>query len=121
MPALRTLGLVIMAAFVISVGVIGYVVFQATLRDRAATDAALKVAGECEAVAISGGTRTVEITVPGGYQMRFLDNIISVTNHEIQVNMLGLRFSDNSPQLDAGTYTLSVTVQENRMVVSRIS
>jgi len=110
-----------MAAFVISVGVIGYVAFQAVLRDRTATDAALQVAGECEAVAISGGTRTVEITVPGGYQMRFLDNTILVGSHEIQINLLGLTFSDNSPQLEAGTYTLSVTAQGGRMVVSRIS
>lgn len=117
---MRTLGLVILAAFVVLVGVIGYVAFQSVMRDRAATDAALEVAGECESVVISGGTRTVEITVPGGYQMRFSDNIIFIDNHEIQPKMLGLMFAENSPQLEAGTYTLSVTVQENTVVVSRI-
>ncbi|MEW6592886.1 MAG: hypothetical protein AB1305_04325 [Candidatus Hadarchaeota archaeon] len=121
MPALRTLGLVIMASFVVSIGAIGYGVFQAVTRDRAATEAAMKVAAESEFVAISGGSRLVEISIPGGYQMRFFDNQIFIDNRGFQANLLGLRFSDNSPQLGSGAHTLSITVQENKVVVSRIS
>ncbi|MEW6222809.1 MAG: hypothetical protein AB1476_05850 [Candidatus Hadarchaeota archaeon] len=121
MPALRTLGLVIMASFVVSIGAIGYGVFQEVMRDRAATEAALKVAAESEFVAISGGARLVEINIPGGYQMSFLDNKIFVDNHGVQANLLGLKFSENSPQLASGAHTLSITVQDNKVVVSRIS
>jgi hypothetical protein len=120
MPALRTLGLVILAILAVSIGILGYVYMRAVFDDSAARSAVDKVAAECGAVVASGGTQTVEITIPGNYQMRFLDNQITIDNYRVPKEGFVFGFSESAPELGPGTYTLSITIQDGRLVVTRI-
>ncbi len=121
MPALRTLGLVVMAAFVISIGALGIITFQSFLRDRAAQDALLKVGNYCQEVVTTGGVREFEVDIPGGYTMRFSDNKILIDGRSYPQEGFQISFSENSPQLSYGKYTLSVEISDDRLVVTRIS
>ncbi len=121
MPALRTLGLVVMAAFVISIGAFGIITFQSFLRDRAANDALLKVGSYCQEVVTTGGVRMFEVEIPGGYTMSFADNRITIDGRSYPQDGFQVGFSENSPQLSYGKRTLSVEISDNRLVVTRIS
>lgn len=120
MPALRTLGLVILAVLAVSIGILGFVYMRAVSDESAARNAAIKVAGACGTVIASGGTQTVEITIPGNYSMRFLDNQIAVDNYRVPEQGFVLKFSESAPELGPGTYTLSIAIQGDRLVVTRI-
>lgn len=120
MPALRTLGLVILGALAVSIGILGFVYMRAVSDESAARGAAIKVADACGAVIASGGTRAVEITIPGNYIMRFLDNQITVDNYRVPEQGFVFNFSESAPELGPGTYTLSIAIQDNRLVVTRI-
>lgn len=65
MPALKTLGMVILAAFVVSLGILGYVYARALVNERDARDAAIKV-GDAIGMAINtDNPQTVSVSVPG--------------------------------------------------------
>ncbi len=120
MPALRTFGLVVLAVLAVSIGILGYIYIRAVFDDSAARGAAIKVSDACGTVVASGGTQTVEITLPGNYSMRFIDNQIAVEDYRVPEQGLALMFSEDSPKLGPGTYTLSITIQGGRLVVTRI-
>lgn len=120
MPALRTLGLVILAVFAVSIGILGYVYMRATLDESAAREAALRVSEACQTVINVVGQQVVEITLPGNYYMRFLDNQIVVDNYRIPEQGFVLKFAENAPELGPGTHTLSITLDDNRLVITRI-
>ncbi len=64
MPALRTLALVILAAFVVSIFVIGYQFLQALDRERKARDAALELNQGILATITFGNNRTIDYHTP---------------------------------------------------------
>jgi len=120
MPALRTLGLVILAILAVSIGILGYVYMRAVFDYSAARGAAIEVANKCGVVisSPSGGPQTVDITIPGNYQMRFDDNQVLIDNFRFPEEGLELMFSENLRELGPGTYTLSITIQGGRLVVT---
>lgn len=120
MPALRLLGLVILAALASSIGLLGYAYMRAALDEAAARDSALEVASACGTVIASGGQQTVGISLPGNCRMRFVDNQIAVDNYRIPDGGFVLRFADNAPELGPGTHQLLITIDNNRLVVTRI-
>ena len=113
MPALRTLGLVILAALAVSIGILGFVCMRAVFDESAARNAAIKVADACGAVIASGGVRTVEVTIPGNYSMRFTGNQVAVDNYSVPEPVFALEFENNLPELGPGTYMLSIRIDEN--------
>jgi Flp pilus assembly protein CpaB len=121
MPALQTLGLVIMAALVVSIGIIGYVTIQAIMRDRAAQDALMKVGNACQSVITIGGTQVVDVEIPSGYTMSFTDNKIGIGGHVYPQDGFSVAFAENTSELTAQSYNLSITVSEGRLVVTWIS
>lgn len=120
MPALRTLGLVIMTALAVSIGILGYVYMRAVFDESAAKSAANKVAGVCGDLISIGGVQNVEITIPGNYRMSFVDNQIAIDNYRVPEHGFVFKFSENSPELGPGTHNLSITIQDGRLVVARI-
>ncbi|MFH1821021.1 MAG: hypothetical protein ABH852_01050 [Methanobacteriota archaeon] len=120
MPALRILGLVILSAFAISVGMFGYFLIRGTLDESTARGAALDVADACGTVISAGGTQNVRINIPGNYRMTFLENRIFVDNYSIPESGFVLFFSEDSPELGPGSHDLSVSVRDGRLVVARI-
>jgi hypothetical protein len=120
MVALRTLGLVIMATFVISIGFLGYVSFGALMRDKAARDAMLKVGHTCDDAIDIPGTHVVEnIEVPAGYEMKLTDNRIEIDGHRYPEAGFPVKFR-NTMKLGPGTYRLLIELSENELVVTRI-
>ena len=114
MPALKTLALVVLSLFAVSVGSFGVLVFQSLMADRAATEALLRVSELCQQVADFGGSRTENITVPSGCTMRFVDNLILIDHKQAEVP---LPFADNLAPVPAGQHELKVELQANRLVV----
>jgi len=115
MPALRTLGLVILAALAVSIGILGFVYMRAVSDEIAARGAADKVVGACGDVIASpsGSPQTVRVTIPGNYRMRFLDNQIAVDNYLVPEQGFVIEFENNLPELGPGTYELSIRIDEN--------
>jgi len=120
MPALRLLGLVILSAFAVSIGMVGYFFIRGAIDESTAKEAALKVAEACGTVISAGGTQDVRINIPGNYHIRFIDNRIFLDNYGIPEGGFVLTFSEDSPELGPGSHDLSITVRENRLVVKRI-
>lgn len=120
MPALRTLGLVILSAFAVSIGILGYVYIRGILDESVARGAALEVADACGTVIATGGTQNVKINIPGNYRMKFLDNRIFVDNYGIPEEGFVFRFSEDSPELGPGSHDLSITISDGRLVITRI-
>jgi len=121
MPALRTLGIVILSAFAISIGIFGFFVIRGTLDESSARGAAMQVADACGTVISTGGTQTVRISIPGDYHMVFQGNQILIDNYRIPDGGFVYSFSNDSPELGPGSHDLSVFVRDNELVVTRIS
>lgn len=120
MPALRTLGLVILSAFAIAVGIFGFFLIRGLADEGAAREAALKVAEACGTVISTGGTQNVRINIPGNYHMRFVENRIFIDGYSIPADGFVLAFSEESPELGPGSHDLSIFVRDGRLVVKRI-
>jgi len=120
MSALRILGLVILSAFAVSIGIFGYFFIRGAMDESAARGAALQVAEACGTVISTGSTQNVSINIPGNYNMRFVDNRILIDNQAIPEDGLIFRFSEDSPELSPGSYELSVSLQGDRLVITRI-
>ncbi|MFN4133625.1 MAG: hypothetical protein ACK4GQ_04575 [Candidatus Hadarchaeales archaeon] len=120
MPTMRTIGLVAMAALTASVGLAGYISFQAISAERAAREALLAVGQACDEVIASGSPRMVEITIPVGYSMKFEDNQIYMAGQRYPSDGFGVRFFENLA-LEAGPHTLSISISAHGLVISRTS
>ena len=116
MPALRTLALVILAALVVSIFFMGYQFLQALNRERRARDAALELNNGVQAVIASGNPRTVEITVPAGYKLKFENHRLSINGFVAPEN--GYQLPVTGPELDEGFHHLIITLENNSVVVS---
>jgi hypothetical protein len=115
MPALKTLGLVILAVFVVSVGGVGFIIFRSLMAEVAAREALSVVVSKCLEVVSAGGSRRVDVEIPAGYQMSFIDNRVVVDG---KFSELPLGFAENLPTLPAGSHSLLVSLSENRLVIS---
>jgi len=120
MPALRTLGLVVLAAFVVSLGVLGYRYARALLNERDARGAALKVDAAVQAAISTGNPQTENVSIPGGYTMRFAENQTVVDGFRVPERGYVMRFADNCPELGAGAHTLLITIEGSRVVIKRM-
>ena len=117
MPALRTLGMVILAVFVVSLGVLGYRYIRFAMSDRDAKEAALKLDASVQFVLTTGDNKVENVRIPGGYTMSFVDNQIVIDGYRVPVQGYPMSFDNRCPVLGAGDYSLSITIIENLILV----
>jgi len=116
MPALRTLALVILAAFVVSIFVLGYQFLQALDRERRARDVALELNSGIQAVIATRNPRMVEITVPAGYNLKFENQRVTIDGFAVPEG--GYQQPVIGPELSEGSYKLTITYEpENDLIV----
>ena len=118
MPALTVLGLVILAAFVVSVFVIGYVYSQKLAELRRAREAAMEVDAEVQAAIVTGTDQTLEITIPAGYTLHFRDNQVLIDDSSYPEE--GYPWPITGPELGHGTYTLKIRLGDNLIRVENV-
>jgi len=114
-PALKMLGLVILAAFVVSIFVIGYMYSRALAELRRAKEAALEVDSKVRAAIATGADQTVEVTIPEGYTLHFRDNQVLVDNLAFPEE--GYLWPIVGPELGHGTYNLTIRLADNLIQV----
>jgi len=112
------LGLVILAAFVVSVFVIGYVYSQKLADLRRAKDAALEVDSEVRAAIVTGTDQTLEITIPEGYTLHFRENQVLIDDAAYPEG--GYPWPITGPELGHGTYTLAIRLGDNLIRVENV-
>ncbi|MBA7501812.1 hypothetical protein ES706_00387 [subsurface metagenome] len=116
MPAFRTLALVILAAFVVSIFILGYQFLQGLDRERRARDAALELNKGVQAVIATGNPQTVEITVPAGYKLKFENQRVTINGFAIPEN--GYQLPVAAHEFSEGSYRLTITFEpENDLIV----
>ncbi len=106
----------ILAAFVVSIFVIGYQFLQALDRERKARDAALELNQGILATITFGNNRTIEITIPPGYELRFENQRLIIDGFMLPENDYPLLVV--GPVLGEGSHSLIVKIQDNSVVVS---
>jgi len=109
------LGLVILAAFVVSIFVIGFMYSRALAELRRAKEAALEVDSKVRAAIAAGTDQSVEITIPKGYTLRFRDNQVLVDNLAFPEE--GYPWPITGPELGHGTYNLTIRLGDNLIQV----
>jgi len=114
-PALKMLGLVILAAFVVSIFVIGFMYSRALAELRRAKEAALDVDSKVRAVIAAGADQTVEVTIPEGYTLHFRDNRVLIDDLAFPED--GYPWPIVGPELGHGTYTLTIRLEDNLIQV----
>jgi len=112
------LGLVILAAFVVSIFVIGFMYSRALAELRKAKEAALEVDSKVQAAIITGADQTVEVTTPEGYTIHFRDNQVLIDNLAFPEE--GYPWPIVGPELGHGTYTLTIGLGDNLIKVENI-
>jgi len=112
------LGLVILAAFVVSIFVIGYMYSRALADLRKAKEAALEVDSKVQAAITAGTDQTVEVTIPEGYILHFRDNRVLIDNLAFPED--GYTWPIIGPELGHGTYTLTIRLADNLIQVENI-
>jgi len=111
MPALRTLGMVILAVFVVSLGVLGYRYIRFAMSDRDAKEAALKLDASVQFVLTTGNPKMENVSIPDGYTMRFVDNQIVIDGFMVPAQgYSNMQFDDNCDNLTAGDCSLSIEI-----------
>ncbi len=117
MPAFRTLALVILAAFVVSIFILGYQFLQGLDRERRAREAALELNNGVQAAIATGNPQTVEITVPSGYKIKFENQRVAINGFAVPENGYLLQVTDQ--ELSEGSYVLTIMLEDNSVVVSK--
>jgi hypothetical protein len=112
------LGLVILAALVVSVFAIGYLYSQKLAELRRAREAALDVDAEVRAAIVTGTDQTLEITIPEGYTLRFRDNQVLIDDSVYPEG--GYHWPITGPELGHGTYTLTIRIGDNLIRVENV-
>lgn len=112
------LGLVILAAFVVSIFVIGYVYSRALAELRRAKEAALEVNSKVQAALATGTYQIAEITVPEGYTLHFSDNQVLIDDLAFPEG--GYLWPIQGPELEHGIYTLTIRLEDNLIQVENI-
>jgi hypothetical protein len=121
MPALRTLGMVILAVFVVSLGVLGYRYVRVAISDRDAKEAALKLDASVQFVLTTGENRVENVSIPDGYTMRFgdnqSDNQIIVDGYRVPAQGYFMPFDNDCPVLGAGHHSLLISIKNSKILV----
>jgi hypothetical protein len=112
------LGLVILAALVVSVFAIGYVYSQKLAELRRAKEAALEVDAEVRAAIVTGTDQTLEITIPKGYTLHFRENQVLIDDAAYPEG--GYPWPITGPELGHGTYTLAIKLGDNLIRVENV-
>ena len=112
------LGLVILAALVVSIFVIGYMYSRSLADLRRAKEAALEVDSEVRAAIATGTDQTVEVTIPEGYTLHFRDNQVLIDNLAFPEE--GYPWPIVGPELGHGTYILTIRLGDNLIQVENI-
>lgn len=112
------LGLVILAALVVSIFVIGYMYSRSLVDLRRAKEAALEVDSEVRAAIATGTDQTVEVTIPEGYTLHFRDNQVLID--DLAFPEEGYPWPITGPELGHGTYTLIIRLGDNLIQVENI-
>ena len=112
------LGLVILAALVVSVFAIGYVYSQKLAELRRAKEAALEVDAEVRAAIVTGTDQTLEITIPEGYTLHFRENQVLIDDAAYPEG--GYPWPIIGPELGHGTYTLAIRLGDNLIRVENV-
>jgi len=120
MLALRTLGMVVLATFVVSLGVLGYCYMRFAISNREAKEAALKLDASVWLAVTTGNPQVDNVSIPEGYTMRFDNNQIVIDGFKVPSQGYPMRFSDNCSELGVGDYSLSITIENFRIVVRRM-
>ena len=111
------LGMVILAIFVASLGVVGYRYVRVAISDRDAKFAADKLGASVQFVLTTGNPKVENVSIPGGYTMSFVDNQIVIDGYRVPAQGYFMSFDDNCPVLGAGDYSLSITIENFRILV----
>ena len=123
MPALRTLGMVILAVFVVSLGILGYRYVRFAISDRDAKEAADNLGASVWRAVTTGNPQVGNVRIPDGYTMRFFDNQsdnqIIVDGYRVPVQGYPMSFDNRCPELGAGDNSLSITIENFRILVVR--
>jgi len=112
------LGLVILAAFVVSIFVIGLMYSRALAELRRAKEAALEVDSKVRAAITTGTDQTVKVTIPEGYTLRFRDNQVLID--DLAFPEEGYPWPIVGPELGQGTYALAIGLDDNFIQVENI-
>jgi hypothetical protein len=112
------LGLVILAAFVVSIFVIGYMYSRGLAELREAKEAAFEVDSKVQTALTTGTDQVVEITIPEGYTLHFGDNQVLIDDLAFPEG--GYPWPIQGPELEHGTYTLTIRLEENLIQVENI-
>ncbi|MDH5442869.1 MAG: hypothetical protein OEX16_01000 [Hadesarchaea archaeon] len=115
MPAFRTLALVILAAFVVLIFILGYQFLQGLDRERGARDAALELNQGILTTITYGDNRTVEIIIPPGYELRFENQRLSINGFTLPENEYPLPLVGHT--LGEGFHRLIIKIRDNSVVV----
>lgn len=117
MPALRMLGMVILAIFVVSLGVIGYRYVRVAISARDAKEAATKLSASVGQAINTGNPQVENVSIPDGYTMRFVDNQIVIDGYRVPVQGYPMSFDNRCPVLGASDYSLSITIENFKILV----
>ena len=117
MPALRTLGMIILAVFVVSLGILGYRYARFAISDREAKEAADNLGTSVWRAVTTGNPQVGNVRIPDGYTMRFFDNQIIIDGYRVPVQGYPMSFDNRCPELGDGDHSLSITIENFRILV----
>jgi len=112
--------MVVLAIFVVSLGILGYRYVRFAISDRDAKEAALRLDASVQFVLTTGENRVENVSIPDGYTMRFVDNQIIVNGYRVPVQGYSVQFDNSCPELGTGDYSLSIAIENFRIVVRRM-
>lgn len=116
MPALRTLGILILSLMAVSVGFLGYIALRGISEGAAAREAAARVCNACQAVINAGGKQTLDVYLPGSFTMRLGGKSISVDGYSVPEGGLALEFAGEY-MIPPGGHRVSIWENGGRLVV----
>lgn len=107
--------MVILGALAVSTFALGYQYLSTTSRAREAREAALTLDAGVQEVLATGNPRELELTLPEGYVLKFLDNQIRVNGFIIPEEGYPLPIS--GPELGAGTHSITIKLENGLISV----
>jgi hypothetical protein len=121
MPALRTLGTVVLAIFVVGLGIFGYRYARFAISDREAKEAALKLDASIQFVLTTGENRVENVNIPDGYTVCFgdnqSDNQLIIDGYRVPIQGYFISFDNNCPVLGAGHHSLLISIKNSKISV----
>jgi hypothetical protein len=116
MPALRTLGILILSLMAVAIGIFGYFFIKSVSDQMTARESAMRIAHTCQLVIEAGGRQSVDVYIPGDFSLIFQENRITVNGASFPEEGLRLPFAGNYV-IGPGTHTVRVWENNMRLVV----